>query len=206
MAVGLEHDPKLIYEYVSNHIEFRNPSFGIANGAAGCLLAETGNDWDQAALLSSLMRVSGYSTRFVLGKVEYAKSDLANWFGVDTNQVAELIADNGNEVFTGADPSLIGMYRMWTEVNIEGNWYVFDTAFREYNYVEGLDLTNVTGYSRSSFLSYATNGATVTDDYVQDLDGDAVDNALLSYSTNLMACIRSEYPTASMPDITGGGK
>ncbi|NCC51863.1 MAG: hypothetical protein EOM20_11680, partial [Spartobacteria bacterium] len=206
LAAGLEYDPKLIFEYVSNHIEFRNPSFGIANGAAGCLLNEMGNDWDQAALLSSLLRVSGYSTRFVLGKVEYTKIDLANWFGVDTNQVAEMLADNGNEAFIGADPSLMGMYRMWTEVSIDGNWYVFDPAFREYTYVEGLDLTNITGYSRSDFLSYATNGATITEDYVQYLDGDAIDAALLCYSTNLMACIRSEYPSAVMSEIIGGRK
>jgi len=60
LARALENDPKFIFDYVHNHIDYV-PTFGSVNGATGTLLAGRGNDWDQTSLFIALMRAAGYS-------------------------------------------------------------------------------------------------------------------------------------------------
>ncbi len=58
LARGLQHDPKEIYDYVHNHIEYV-PYFGSTKGAELTQLDGSGNDFDQASLMIALLRESG---------------------------------------------------------------------------------------------------------------------------------------------------
>jgi len=126
LARGLLHDPKLIYDYVRNHIEYI-PNFGIRNGATGCLLAGRGTDWDQSALLASLLRESGYTNRFVKCEIGYSMTDLSNWSGVETNYLVDYFGSGGVRV-SGiyGYPDQLRVERVWVEANINGTWYTFD--------------------------------------------------------------------------------
>ncbi len=202
LARALQYDPKLIYEYVRNHIAYDPPTYGLANGANGCLLAGRGNDWDQAALLVSLLRVSGYTTRFVKGVVEYSRSDLANWLGVPPNKIGELLG-NGGHFFTEY-PASCKMNRLWVESEIGTNWYTFDPSFKEYEDVVGINLASAMGYTQAAFLASATQGATVTNDYVQNINETNINALLTTYATNLLKHIKTHYANSRTDEIIGG--
>ena len=77
LARGLQHDPKLIYEYVHNHIDYV-PYFGSLKGASLTLLDGSGNDFDQASLMIALLRESGYTAQYIYGHMsipQYEASD-----------------------------------------------------------------------------------------------------------------------------------
>jgi len=82
LARALQHDPKLIFDYVHNHID-HVPMFGSLNGATGALLAGRGTDLDQASLFIALMRASGYSANYASQDVGYTVERAANWLGVE---------------------------------------------------------------------------------------------------------------------------
>ncbi|MBI5056236.1 MAG: choice-of-anchor D domain-containing protein [Nitrospirae bacterium] len=57
LARGLQYDPKLIYDYVHNHIDYV-PYFGSLKGATLTYLDGSGNDFDQASLMIALLTES----------------------------------------------------------------------------------------------------------------------------------------------------
>ncbi|MBA4373431.1 MAG: hypothetical protein C0402_11300, partial [Thermodesulfovibrio sp.] len=88
-AQALKWSPVLIYEYMMTHIE-TEWYWGCMKGAEETLRQGSGNDCDQATLLSALMRASGFPTRYVRGAVEFfaggSKKDMdktKNLFGID---------------------------------------------------------------------------------------------------------------------------
>lgn len=70
LAQSLQWNPVLIYEWVKNNVE-TEWYFGIMKGAEETLRQKSGNDADQAALLVSLLRASGFPSRFVKGTIEF---------------------------------------------------------------------------------------------------------------------------------------
>jgi len=204
LARSLQNDPLKIYEFVRNTIDYR-PTRGIHTGADGCLTAGYGNDWDQSALLSSLLRTAGYTTRFVQAPVAYYKSDLSAWLGADTGKMISLLNYGGiiaGEI-TGV-PQQMYIYRVWVEAQISGNWYTFDPAFKEYESFNPTNPASAMGYSRSDFLSSVSVGATVSADYVQDINSTNLVQKLMSYTTNLTAYIRQYSPNARVEEVLGG--
>src|SRR5438552_384059 len=61
LARGLENDPARIFDYVHDHIR-HVLYFGSKKGAQLTLLERSGNDFDQCALLVSLLRAAGFTT------------------------------------------------------------------------------------------------------------------------------------------------
>lgn len=70
LARFLQWNPVLIYEWVKNNVE-TEWYFGVMKGVEETLRQKSGNDADQAALLVSLMRASGFPSRFVKGTIEF---------------------------------------------------------------------------------------------------------------------------------------
>ena len=62
LARALRYDPKLIYDYVHNNIDYV-PYFGSTKGATLTYLDGSGNDFDQASLMIALLRASGLCPR-----------------------------------------------------------------------------------------------------------------------------------------------
>ena len=59
---------KEIFYYVRNNVDYE-PYLGVMAGPNWTLLQGAGNSFDQALLLSSLLRESGIQTRYVYGKI-----------------------------------------------------------------------------------------------------------------------------------------
>lgn len=204
LARGLKNDPKLIYDFVHNYIDYV-PTYGSVNGAAATLLARRGNDWDQASLFIALMRAAGYTANYKMGDVTYSVSRLANWVGTvnDINVVANVFANGGVPVAGVGDN--LQITRVWAEAVIGGKAYVFDPAMKEYQDISGIaNLSAAMGYSQTAFLNNARAGATVTADYVQSLNETNIGNDLKNYSTNLINYIRANLPNADLNGVIGG--
>jgi len=202
LARALDNDPKLIYEYVRNHIAYDPPTYGVHNGAHGCLMAGRGNDWDQAALLTSLLRTAGYTTRFGCGLAIYNRADLAAWLGVNANAVTNLIPAGGNP--SGSYGTNYVMKRVWVEARIGGTWYTFDPAFKTYREFQRPDLRAAMGYTESAFLAAVTNGATLTADYIKNANETNIAANLTTYATNLVRYIQTNNPLMSVAELVGG--
>ena len=205
LARALDNDPKLIYEYVRNHIAYDPPIYGLHNGANGCLIAGRGNDWDQAALLTSLLRTAGYTTRFGCGLVKYTRADLGDWLGIQADAVTNVVPAGGNPGgrIVGDNTNYL-MQRVWVEAQIGGTWYKFDPAFKTYQDFQRPDLRSAMGYTESAFLTSATNGATVTTDYIKNANETNIGNCLAAYATNLVRYIQTNNPLMTAQQLIGG--
>ncbi|PLX91124.1 MAG: hypothetical protein C0614_00065, partial [Desulfuromonas sp.] len=145
---GKQHwDPVVIYEWVKNNVA-TEMYHGCMKGALETLTQRSGNDADQAALLVALMRTAGYPARYVRGVVELFP-DLSvadNWFGVEPQQVGELLTQSGvphEPVYSGGELVNYRFEHIWVEAlvpyanyrgalaDLEGEiWVPLDTSLK----------------------------------------------------------------------------
>lgn len=90
----LDLDPVAIFEFVLNEIEFEN-YYGLLKGPVATLRSGGGNDYDQAALLVSMLRRAGYRARFVRGRISIASDRAAAWTGIDETPRPDLGQPDG---------------------------------------------------------------------------------------------------------------
>ena len=201
LARALEHEPKLIFDYVHNHVEYV-PIFGSVNGATTTLLAGRGNDWDQTSLFIALMRAAGYTVDYAVGNVTYSTDRLANWLGVGNAAVGTMFAYGGVPV-----ANLGGAYRItrvWAQATIGSQTYVFDPAMKEYAEIGGIDLEAASGYDRATFMTRAQEEAIVASDFVQYMNDGNIRADLITYSMNLVDYIQTNLPDATLAEVIGG--
>ncbi len=96
LAQSLNWNPVSIYEYVKNNIE-TEWYWGCMKGAEETLRQKSGNDCDQATLLTALLRSSGFPSRYVRGVMEFPSLDQAkNLTGIDDpSKIAEFFQKTG---------------------------------------------------------------------------------------------------------------
>jgi len=102
LARALQHDPKLIYEFVRNNIDYVS-YFGSLKGATLTLLERSGNDFDQASLMIALLRASGFTAQYVYGQMTIPSCnagdnyDIQHWLGVDADSsvIARVLSSGG---------------------------------------------------------------------------------------------------------------
>ena len=99
LARALKYDPKLIYEYIHNHMDYV-PYFGLLKGPTRTLLDRSGNDFDQASLMIELLRASGHTAQYAYGVMNIPNSsvdnkDLQHWTGVETGLLSLFLANVG---------------------------------------------------------------------------------------------------------------
>jgi hypothetical protein len=202
LARALQYDPKLIYDYVHNHIDYV-PYFGSLKGATLTYLDGSGNDFDQASLFIALLRESANynsslgSVQYKYGYMTIPGADLANWLGVDQNAdvIGKVIGSGGIPVVSGYPLSdgTTKFRRLWIKANINGVDYLFDPAFKQYNYKTKIDIGNSMGYNQDDLLTAVATGATIGSDYTQNLNETGLGNKLAEYSSNMINNIRSQY-------------
>lgn len=210
LARALKNDPRLIYEYVRNNVDYV-PYFGSLKGATLTYLDGSGNDFDQASLMIALLRannLSNYTVQYVYGDMTIPASgdpnqkDMQHWLGVDANSsVISTVLGNGGIPGTLSGSNWI-VKRVWVQLTISGTNYLFDPAFKPRQTISGINLQSAMGYSRSALLSAA--GGTSGSNYVQNLNETGLKNALDGYSLNLANYIRTNYPNAHTSEIIGG--
>lgn len=218
LARALKYDPKLIYEHVRNNIDYV-PYFGSLKGATLTNLDASGNDFDQASLMISLLRESMshntsitnvqyvYGQQWILTYGDGNQKDMQHWLGVDAN--GSVFTTVANVLANGGIPySQSGYYfivnRVWVQATINGTNYVFDPAFKPHQTISGIDLKTAMNYSKTGLLS--ATGGTVGTDYVQNLNEAGLKTTLDGYTMNLANYIKANYPNASTSEIIGGSK
>lgn len=103
----------------------------------------------------------------------YTVVDAASWSGVDENQdiVVQVFATGGIPTAKSTCGDYVRITRVWATANIGGSDYVFDPAFKEYEYTTALlNLSQAMGYNQASFLASARSGATIGSDYVKNMN------------------------------------
>jgi len=210
LARALRHDPKLIYEYVHDHVDYV-PYYGSLKGATLTYLDGSGNDADQASLMVALLRASGFPARFVFGTMTLPGDGVAAWLGTDPSGdvLGKVLPSGGIPIrggFVDGQGNVISLDvdRVWVEAAIDGVDYVFDPAFKTYTETAKIDLSTAMDYDRLQLVAAATTGATVGTDFIQNLDEGGVATKLDQYTTNLVATIRADHPNASVAEIIGG--
>jgi transglutaminase-like putative cysteine protease len=205
LARALHNDPKLIYDYVHNNIDYV-PYYGSLKGATLTYLDGNGNDFDQASLMISLLRAAGYSAQYVYGKMTIPGSQLANWLGVDSTwqAIGDVIDGGGGIIDIIWDDATTKFYRVWVKATINGTDYVFDPAYKAYSYTSKIDIGQATGYNRAALLAAA--GGTMGDSgsSIQNMNETALRSQLSAYSSNLINAIKSQYPNSTVDQIVGG--
>ena len=202
LAHGLNNDPKLIFDYVHNHIDYV-PYYGSLKGATLTLLDGAGNDCDQAALLIALLRQAGYTAQFRYGSMDIPYTELANWLGVANNTDLILtVLPSGGIPVTGYTTTAT-VDRFWVQAVIDGTTYQFDPAWKAYTEQTGIDIGSAMNYDRSTLVSAATSagpGATS----IQNINETAITSKLNNYTANLVNAIRSQHPNATIEEIISG--
>ena len=111
-------DPQAAYLWVRNNVEYE-PYFGIKHGAEGVAWGKTGNDFDQAALLASLLRSQGVATRFVYGVVRLNEKKANDWCGVGSSEEAyRFLAQAGvpvHPIYVGNVIKMFEVNHCWLE-------------------------------------------------------------------------------------------
>ena len=207
LARALKNDVDLIYKFVYDNIEFI-PTYGSQKGALGCLIDGMGNAFDQAELMVELLREAGYTASYQLGDLEMLEADAAAIFGTDTNiwAISNLMAAGGipNSTYWNWPNWYIRFTHCWVKVTISGTDYVFDPALKAYTAITGMNLDTALSFSTTTFMSNATSGATVTSDYVQNLNRSNIRGDLDDFTDNLIDYIKTNKPDATTDDVIGG--
>jgi transglutaminase-like putative cysteine protease len=220
LARALRNHPDLIYQYVRNNVEYY-PTFGIQKGALGAVLDNQATAHDQAALMVELLRASGLEANYVRGIAKLSAAQLAEWWGVSTANACGVLSLLGqaqipvyeiNATTAGSCPGTVAaltdvsIEHIWVKTRINGSWYVFDPSYKPHTFKTGIDLagTSTTGYDAATHLSSAQSGATVSTDYVQNLNRTNIRNNLNTYATKLASYLRTNKPAGTLDDVLGG--
>ncbi|PKN37549.1 MAG: hypothetical protein CVU62_07390 [Deltaproteobacteria bacterium HGW-Deltaproteobacteria-2] len=214
LARALRYDPKLIYDYVHNKIDYV-PYYGSLKGAQLTYLDGSGNDFDQASLMIALLHASSgkdangtiYTAEYVYGQMTIPLDKLASWLGVDvlgyytigTIDTAIRAGFIPRDPIVGTDTT-ITLDRVWVKLN---GTYLFDPAFKEYDNKTHIDLRSAMNY-QDDLLS--TAGGTVDNyyNYTQNLNETSLRGKLNYYTTNLANFIRANHQNSDIKDIIGG--
>jgi len=214
LARALKNDPQLIFEHVYNNIDWE-PGWGVMKGGLGALLDGCGNSFDQSMLLVELLREAGFTATYVMGQIELNETQFDDWFNTSHifaaywySQYANIPGNWPN--WTGTEWTMV-MSHVWVEVDVGGNTYSLDPSLKQYTRkapVSGLD--TILGYNETTFLSNAASGATITGDYVQNMNAANINADLVAMTSNLVSYIDSNTigsatpGTATVDDILGG--
>lgn len=214
LASQLGNDPVQMYLYVANNLDYQ-PYYGSVKGSQGAYWEKAGNDMDQASFLMALFRTAGYPARYVTGTVQIPIDQAMNWTGGKTAQVAvNILEKNGIplQTITAADGSItaINLTHTWVLLHVHDSlhghkWVQLDPSFKQFQYVDGIDLKQAMGFDFNSFYNSAISGATVNQaqSYVTNLNSTNIQNNLQAYANNLQTWVNMNLPNATVGDVSG---
>lgn len=211
LSRALKSNVDLIYEWVFNNIE-NLPSYGIQKGGLGALIDGLGNSFDQADLMIQLLRQAGYTANYQFGTLRMTAAQAADWLGTDPTIINPIWAPNSLLANGGVPTSVVNILGVdgiefshcWVLCNIGGTDYVFDPVQKTYTTKTKINLATAMGYNAATFLANAKSGATVTADYVQNMNRSNIRADLDTMTDNLVNWIKTNDHAASMDDILGG--
>ncbi|MBP9091525.1 RHS repeat-associated core domain-containing protein [bacterium] len=208
LSRALKSNVDLIYEWVFNNVESLS-SYGIQKGGLGAIIDGLGNSFDQADLMIQLLRQAGYTANYQFGTLRMTGAQAGAWLGTDTANVYaanNLLANSGvpTSVVNISGVDGVEFSHCWVLCNIGGTNYVFDPVQKTYTTKSAINLATAMGYNASTFLTNAKSGATVTADYVQNMNRANIRADLDTMTDNLVNWIKTNDHAAGMDDILGG--
>jgi RHS repeat-associated protein len=223
LAAGLQNDPVKIFNYVHDHIKFVL-YYGSMKGAQLTLLEQSGNDFDQCALLAALLQAAGYSPGYGFGlqQIPYqatdgTANDLQHWWQLNLTSnnwssvngyLNQLTAQRGYSVYINmGDNNHVAFQRVWVTLTIGGTTYNLDPAFKTsqpFATLSGFSLPTGIGSSTISNDLFSAAAGTDNTNYAKSLNEAAVRNKLTAYTTNLVNYLQNNFPNASVQDVIGG--
>lgn len=204
VAAGLKNDPGLIYNFVRNEIEI-DYTHGTKKGPLGTYLDRSGNVYDQAELLLTLLEIAGYDAAFQRVTVEHSAQELADWLKVnipggainDTtfSLISNVLVRMGITNVSGSY-SAIQIEHLVVSVIVDGTSYYLDPSYKSSTYQAGtVDIAAATGFNRNSFVSSAKSG--------QRINRNTIKSTLDTYANNWISTIKQQHPNATVEDVLG---
>lgn len=206
LSRSLKSNVDLIYEWVFNNIDVL-PTHGVHKGAVGAIIDGFGNSFDQADLMIKLLRQAGYTANYQYGTLRMNAAQATAWLGVvDIATAAAFLGWTGVPAaqvnVSGVD--YVEFSHCWVLCNISGTNYVFDPTVKTYTTKAGINLATAMGFNATTFMNRARTGATITADYVQNLNRANIRSDLDTMTMNLVNWIKTNNHGAGMDDIIGG--
>ena len=223
-ALELNHDPVKIYNWVHNNIEWI-PSWGAMQDSDITLGSKRGNSMDISSLLIALYRASGIPARYVHGTIEVPAEKFRNWAGgfESTEAAADFASSGGIPTGIGIEggvPSVVQLEHIWVEAAIDylpsrgainkdaDSWVQIDASYKQYEFLQGLDVVAITGIDAQQIATDFTNSGTVNEaeGWVSGFDPALLQNAQQQAQTALENHIKTNLPNATVGDVIGGRK
>lgn len=206
LATGLRNDVDLIFEHIHDNYEFY-PTFGLMKSPVDVIQCQAGNAFDLAKLMVELIRAGGGTATYQFGTITLNSAQAANWLKATNFSGVYALLQQGGVPFTyawnGSD-YITEISHIWVKAQIGGTSYIFDPTFKSYTISTGINLQTATGYSQSTFLSRSIAGATITTDYVKNINRDNIRSDLATFTAALASTISTTNPGAELKDIVGG--
>ncbi len=208
LARALKNDVDLIFEHVYNNINFE-ATFGSQRGPVGTLLDGYGNAFDQAELMVALCREAGYTADLVFGQVRLDYGPIHDWLGTEPTNLLPaywLLSNAGIPAdLTYIYPDyVIDVTHCWVRVEIDSTYYYFDPALKVHEEIAGINLATAMDYDSTEFMDDATDGATQTADYIEDINRTNIRANLDTLTGNLVDYIKTNAHGAKVDEIVGG--
>lgn len=223
-AAELDHNPVKIEKWVRNNVQWQ-PTWGAVQDADLTLSAERGNAFDIASLTLALLRASGIPARYVHGTIEVREDRFRNWIGgfEHIEAATDFAAAGGIPVASVTGNGVVTKVRIehvWVEAAVDfrpsrgavnhaaDNWVPMDPAFKQYEFLEGLDPVVISGLDPEALANEFLASGTVNEDegWVAGFDPAVLENAKNQTQQALQDYIDENLPDATVGDVLGGRK
>jgi len=223
-AAALNYDPVKIHHWVRNNIEWQ-PAWGAVQNADLTLSAKRGNAMDIASLGIALLRASQIPARYVHGTIDVPVAQYMNWVGgfTDINAAGNFAASGGiptTVLVSGGKIVKMRMEHVWVEAAIDfhpsrgaknlnaDSWVQMDGSYKQYEYMKGLDVIQISGLDPTQLVTDFTNSGTIneTEGWATGFDPAILQNAQQQVQAAVENFINTNLPNAAAGDVIGGRK
>ena len=223
-AAELNHDPVEIFHWVRNNVGWL-PTWGAQQDSDITFGSERGNAFDIASLLIALLRASDIPARYAHGTIEVDADTFRNWSsGFDDIDSAIALASSGGIPIVGINEGgqirRVQMEHIWVEVALDyepsrganhiepDNWVPMDPAFKQYEYLEGLDPIEISEIDPDQLAQDFVDSGTVNEEesWVSGFDPQILADAQEQVQADLEAYIEDNVEDPTNGDVVGGKK
>lgn len=215
--------PVKMQEYVRNNVDFE-PYYGSRRGAFGTLNQMSGNDYDQASLLISMLRYKGIPARYVKGTVEIPIDKVIGWTGAQNpKEAVKVLGSLGIptvSLVSAGEITAVRTEHIWVEAYLDYDeyrgigetkadkiWVPLDPSFKQYSFEEGLDIKEITGVSDEQIIeAFKVNGdRSVEDGTITNISTDEMKSFLDTATDKLQNYLKdNKLENADVKQLIGG--